>query len=277
VSSAAAQVRETFTWRQSFGVDPLMAATAAAAPAVSAATAAPPLGAVDDAVRLVYDESATGKQYVHGVCAVGRPVLYMCPGQQNSSSTRGNLLQLVYSLERAVAAMPPGVEKLTLLIDFGGYSWRVAPSFATQRATLNILQHHYPERLGLAVLWGAPKLFHLAFKAIKPFIDPVTAGKIVFLYPGVAADAARMGELFASDELLAAYGGGSPWVYSNKEYFGVKGGGGGGGAAAAHAVRRDGGCATSDGKQGAREKRLRVFHASWRGDTTRWWDEAPLE
>jgi len=190
VSSAAAQVRETFSWRQSFGVDPLMAATAAAAPAVSAAAAAPPPGAVNDGVRLVHEESATGKQYVHGVCAAGRPVLYMCPGQQNSSSTRGNLLQLVYSLERGVAAMPPGVEKLTLLIDFRGYSWRVAPSFATQRATLTILQHHYPERLGLAVLWGAPKLFHLAYKAIKPFIDPVTAAKIVFLYPSVAADAA---------------------------------------------------------------------------------------
>lgn len=235
VASAATQLRDTFAWRQSFGVDPLMAATAAAAAAVSAAppataddaSATPLPAAADPTVRTVHAESATGKQFVHGTCAAGRPVLYMRPGAQNSKDTRGNLMQLVYSLERGVAAMRPGVEKLTLLIDFTGYSLRVAPSFATQRATLAILQHHYPERLGLAVLWGAPRLFHLAYKALRPFVDPVTAAKVVFLYPGVPADVARMAELFGGGgELLAEYGGGSPWVYSNRAYFAVEGGGG---------------------------------------------------
>lgn len=232
ISSAAAQLRDTFAWRQSFGVDPLMAATAAAAATVSAAPpaatpAAPLPPAADPTVQTVYDESATGKQFVHGACAAGRPVLYMRPGAQNSKDTRGNLLQLVYLLERGVGAMRPGVEKFTLLIDFTGYSLRVAPSFATQRATLAILQHHYPERLGLAVLWGAPRLFHLAYKALRPFVDPVTAAKVVFLYPGVPADVARLAELFGGGgELLAEYGGTSSWVYSNREYFAVEGGGG---------------------------------------------------
>lgn len=238
VSSAAAQLRDTFAWRVSFGVDPLMAATAAAAAAVSAAPPPPAAGAAassappfppaaDPLARTVHAESATGKQFVHGRCAAGRPVLYMRPGAQNSTDTRGNLLQLVYSLERGVATMRDGVEKLTLLIDFTGYSMRVAPSFATQRATLAILQHHYPERLGLAVLWGAPRLFHLAYKALRPFVDPVTAAKIVFLYPGLPADGARMAELFGGGgELLAEYGGSSPWVYSNRVYFAVEGGGG---------------------------------------------------
>ena len=37
----------------------------------------------------------------------------------------------------------------------------------------------YPERLGLAVCYCAPFLFNQSFKLIKPFIDPVTAAKLV--------------------------------------------------------------------------------------------------
>jgi len=225
VPAAVAAVRETYAWRQSFGVDGLMAAVSAAAPAAS--TGASP--ASDDAnVQLVHAVSESGKQFVRGACAARRPILVMRPGRGvvEFKDSPANILQLVYSLERAVAAMPSGVEKLSLLIDFVGYSRHVSPSFAMQRTTLTILQHHYPERLGLAVMWAAPRLFHLAFKVIRPFIDPVTAGKIVFLYPDVAADAARMAALFDEGALLTDFGGSDGWVYSSSAYFGVAGGGG---------------------------------------------------
>lgn len=211
--------------------DPTAAATAAAtaAPPAGVAGEGPPAAAPDDRLPALYAVSATGKQFVRGVCAAGRPVLYMRPGRGVASlkGSAGNVTQLVYNLERAAACMRAGVEKLTLLIDFRGYTRRVSPSWAIQRQTLTILQEHHPERLGLAVMWAAPALFHAAYALLRPFIDPVTAAKIVFLSPGVPADVARMAELFGPGaQLLADYGGDDPWVYTNEAYFGADGGGG---------------------------------------------------
>lgn len=45
---------------------------------------------------------------------------------------------------------------------------------------LNILQNHYPERLGLALILNVPWLVNMFFNLIKPFIDPVTREKMRF-------------------------------------------------------------------------------------------------
>ena len=59
---------------------------------------------------------------------------------------------------------PTGVGKMTWLIDFEGYSYRNAPPITLALKTLNILQNHYPERLGLAVCYHPPRLFQLTWK-----------------------------------------------------------------------------------------------------------------
>ena len=53
---------------------------------------------------------------------------------------------------------------MTWLIDFEGYSYRNAPPISIAMKTLNILQNHYPERLGLAVCYHPPRLFQLTWK-----------------------------------------------------------------------------------------------------------------
>ena len=53
-------------------------------------------------------------------------------------------------------------------------------SFAIARTILHIVQTHYPERLGTAVVAHLPWLLHAFYKLLNPFIDPVTRAKVVF-------------------------------------------------------------------------------------------------
>lgn len=54
--------------------------------------------------------------------------------------------------------MNPDQEQMVWLIDF--QQWTMSSiSVKAARETANILQNHYPERLGLAILYNPPKVF----------------------------------------------------------------------------------------------------------------------
>ncbi|DBB13651.1 hypothetical protein WJX82_000784 [Trebouxia sp. C0006] len=164
-------------------------------------------------------EAVTGKQFRLGVRdKQGRAVLVMRPRNENSKVADRQLKYLVYSLEAACrAADEAGVGKMTWLIDFEGYSYRNAPPISMAMKTLNILQNHYPERLGLAVCYHPPRLFQLTWKATKPFIDPVTHKKIVFVDVG---NTTAMPEHFHMESLEQCMGGSltSEQVFSLDRY-----------------------------------------------------------
>lgn len=67
---------------------------------------------------------------------------------------------------------------MTLLINYADKA--KSPSLSTARAVLNILQDHYPERLGKALIIKIPFYVNAFFKLIMPFVDPVTREKIKF-------------------------------------------------------------------------------------------------
>lgn len=109
-----------------------------------------------------------------------RPCLYLIPSRQNTNPSPRQIQQLVFSLERAVDMMPRGVETLALLVDFKNSSNSKNPSAGTGRQVLHILQTHYPERLGKALVINVPTFVWLFFKLIMPFIDPNTREKLKF-------------------------------------------------------------------------------------------------
>ncbi|KAG8982503.1 hypothetical protein FRB90_006735 [Tulasnella sp. 427] len=152
----------------------------------------------------VENEGLTGKELVFGYDVAGRPAVYMLPSRQNTdgSTTEGQRKQLQYAifmLERAFDLMGPGIENLALMIDFSDRGKN--PSFGTARLMLSYLQDHFPERLGLALVANLPWAVTLFFKAVTPFIDPVTRTKLKF-NPNVVPEG-----LFEASQVTTKWGG----------------------------------------------------------------------
>lgn len=127
-------------------------------------------------------ENSTGKTYVRGYTRHGHAVLIMRPAMENTNNHDGNIKNLIYTMERAIACSEKsGQEKLLLVIDFENYSLFNAPPMKTSRQVLSILQDHYPERLFRACLVRPPMIFYAFYKMISPFVDRVTSEKVCML------------------------------------------------------------------------------------------------
>lgn len=168
VDEAISRIEGTIAWRRGFGI-------------------------VDGSLssELVAPEDETGKQVILGYDNDSRPCLYLKPGRQNTKTSFRQVQHLVFMLERVIDFMPSGQDSLALLIDFKQHdkvgdvkmhSSKIPP-VQTGRQVLHILQTHYPERLGRALLTNIPWLGWTFLKIIYPFIDPLTREKLVFDEP----------------------------------------------------------------------------------------------
>lgn len=114
----------TLTWRRDYGISDITA-------------------------NYISSENETGKQVIMGYDNLARPCLYMFPGRQNSLPGPKQVQHVVYMMERVIDLMVPGQEKVTILIDFKS-SASSMPNIGQAREILDIIQTHYPERLGMA-------------------------------------------------------------------------------------------------------------------------------
>ncbi|KAI1328770.1 cral trio domain-containing protein [Xylariaceae sp. FL0255] len=155
---AEKRLLETLTWRREFGVEDLTP-------------------------EHIGPENETGKQVISGFDKATRPCHYLNPGRQNTEVSHRQVEHMVFMLERSIELGPPQQEKICLLIDFKSRTSKktnTAPGIGQGREVLNILQMHYPERLGRALIINVPWVVWGFFKLITPFIDPVTKEKIKF-------------------------------------------------------------------------------------------------
>lgn len=123
------RLMQSLAWRREFGVDQLSA-------------------------EHISPENETGKQAFVGFDLDGRPCHYLNPARQNTDPSKRQVEHLVYMVERVIELMPPGQETLALLINFkqGKGRKNTAPGLGLAREVLSILQMHYPERLGRALI-----------------------------------------------------------------------------------------------------------------------------
>lgn len=185
VASAKKRLTDTIAWRREYGVDSLKA---------------------ED----LEPEAMTGKETILGYDNKGRPLHYMHPSRNTTEETPRQMQFAVWILERAIDLMPPGVEMLALLINFGGKK-RNPTSISNAKLMLYILQNHYVERLGIALCINVPWIFKAFWNAIYPFIDPVTKGKCKF-------DEAIKDEV-PNGQLASDFGGLLDFPYEHEKYW----------------------------------------------------------
>jgi CRAL/TRIO domain/CRAL/TRIO, N-terminal domain len=126
VADAQKRLLGTLTWRREYGV-------------------------LEHTPEYIGVENETGKQLILGYDNASRPCLYLLPQKQNTPRTDRQVQHLVFMLERMIDLMVPGQETLSLLVNFKE-TGSSAPSVGQGRHVLNILQNHYPERLGRAFI-----------------------------------------------------------------------------------------------------------------------------
>ncbi|CDO76486.1 hypothetical protein BN946_scf184615.g12 [Trametes cinnabarina] len=161
-----------------------------------------------DEVRI---ESETGKIILNGFDNEGRPILYMRPGRENTETSPRQLRHLVWYLERAKDFMPPGQESIVIIVDYKSTSLKTNPSISVARKVLTILQNHYVETLGRALVVNLPFLLNFFYKGISPFLDPVTRDKMRF-NPDLL-------ELIPKEQLDADFGGDFEYEFEPNSYW----------------------------------------------------------
>ena len=197
VKDAIDRIELTLAWRREFGV--------------AGETEA------DNVVNgdLCSPENETGKEVILGYENDARPCLYLKPGRQNTKTLQRQVQHLVYMLERVIDFMPLGQDSLALLIDFKahpvGTQGGKIPPVLIGRQVLHILQTHYPERLGKALLTNIPWLGRTFLNVIYPFIDPLTREKLVFDQP--------FPDFVPGDQLDHDFGGQVHFEYDHAKYW----------------------------------------------------------
>ncbi|XP_021740157.1 random slug protein 5-like [Chenopodium quinoa] len=163
-------------------------------------------------------EADSGKVYRStSVDKEGRPVLVMRPSCQNTRSVSGQIKYLVYCMENAILNLPPNQEQMVWLVDFWNFNLTNI-SVKSAKETAHVLQNHYPERLGVAVLYNPPKFFEQFYKLVKPFLEPKTRKKVKFVYADDENSKKIMEELFDMDQLESAFGGNSSEGFDIQKY-----------------------------------------------------------
>lgn len=185
-AQAATRLQATLIWRREYGVE-------------------------SHTADYISEENETGKQFILGYDNEGRPCLYLNPHKQNTKKSDKQIQHLVYMLECSIDLMPPGQETLAILVNFKDTRKGDGATVGQGRQTINILQNHYPERLGRACVQDTPWIIWGFFKLINPFIDPLTREKMKF--------DADLRLVVPPEHLLKRFGGNVEFVYEHGSYW----------------------------------------------------------
>lgn len=96
----------------------------------------------------------------------------------------GKVKIMFYQMERATRMANVnnfGDDGLVWLVDCTDFSLRISGEVTTAKEIIDAVSSHYPERLGLLLLYNAPWIFGFFWKLCVPFVASTTIKKVVFI------------------------------------------------------------------------------------------------
>lgn len=122
------------------------------------------------------------KIFLQGVDKKGRPIGIILAVRHETCDRDLEEFKrfVVYGFDKAVSSLSGDQEKFVLIADLEGWTYRNM-DIKGYLAILDILQDHFPERLGKLFMIHVPYLFWGAWKMVSPFIDPIVKEKIAFV------------------------------------------------------------------------------------------------
>lgn len=132
--------------------------------------------------ELIVEELEKGTTYLLGRDKTGRPVTYVQLKNhiKGEVSNEGLELLTILTIETGRMLLDSGNETATVILDLNGFSMKNL-DYDLIKFLINLLENHYPECLGIALVINAPFLFSSSWNLIKHWFDPVVQNKIQFL------------------------------------------------------------------------------------------------
>jgi hypothetical protein len=123
----------------------------------------------------------SGKGYMHGVDAEGRPMCFVRVrlhrlGEQTEASLERHT---VHAIEHGRLMMTGTVDTATIVFDMTGFSL-ANMDYAPVKFMIKCFEANYPESLGAIIVHKAPWVFQGIWAIIRGWLDPVVAGKVHF-------------------------------------------------------------------------------------------------
>lgn len=139
-----------------------------------------PLGRIQESD--IANELEKQKMFFQGVDKKGCPITVILARRHERHDRNLEEFKrgIVYGLDKALSRLSGEQEKFVIISDFTEYTYKNV-DLRGYLAALEILQDHYPERLGKLFMLHVPSIFLAVWKIIYPFIDRNVREKIVFV------------------------------------------------------------------------------------------------
>jgi hypothetical protein len=137
----------------------------------------------------------------------GRPASFIYVHKHNPSTRDMEEIKLfiIYILESLVRAAKPEEERFIIVFDLSRFSL-ACMDYEVVKSLLNILQTNYTDTLETLYIVDAPFLFSACWSIIRPWIDPITVAKVLFIKRAQLTDFFEPGVIPAESEMNSKAG-----------------------------------------------------------------------
>eukprot|EP00339_Tiarina_fusa_P022677 CAMPEP_0117072790 /NCGR_PEP_ID=MMETSP0472-20121206/51246_1 /TAXON_ID=693140 ORGANISM="Tiarina fusus, Strain LIS" /NCGR_SAMPLE_ID=MMETSP0472 /ASSEMBLY_ACC=CAM_ASM_000603 /LENGTH=353 /DNA_ID=CAMNT_0004797063 /DNA_START=21 /DNA_END=1079 /DNA_ORIENTATION=+ len=169
-------------------------------------------------VSNVQNQLRTGKFVLPGTLdKEGRPIIIFNAVKHDPTVDFLETLKLaVYGFELAIQSMPEGVDELLIIENLSGFSKENADNRMV-KYLLEVVQNHYPGRVGKFVAVNAPWYYRLLFKVVKPWLSSELLSKV-----NIYSDTEKLTDFVDRGNITKELGGNfqldiEPWLLDRAE------------------------------------------------------------